>query len=193
MNEREKMKFLYEIFDASLPRLGPGSDVTTKRALDKLLSSAKPGAEHALNRAGLKILDIGCGNGAQTIQLARHTQGTILAVDNHQPFLEELQCRAHAAGVSERIRTCLKDMRDLGTDDGTFDLIWSEGAIAYHPGFREGVAACRRLLVPDGLMAVSELTWFRPDPPEECRKYFADVYPAMVDTDTNVAAIASCG
>ncbi len=193
MSENEKTQFFYEIFDASLPRLGPGSEASTKRALDMLFSSAKPPGKYATDSAGLRILDIGCGNGAQTIGLARHTRGTITAVDNHQPALDELQRRAQTAGVSGRIRISLKDMRNLGPDHGTFDLIWSEGAIAYHPGFREGVAACRRLLVPDGLMAVSELIWFRPDPPEECRQFFADVYPAMVDTDTNVAAIRGCG
>ncbi len=193
MNEHEQMEFFYEIFDASLPRFGPGSSVSTKRALDTLFSSAKPHGKYVPENSELRILDIGCGNGSQTIQLARHTCGTIVAVDNHQPALDELQRRAEAAGVAEKIRIVPKDMRDLGPDDGTFDLIWSEGAIAYHPGFREGVAACHRLLVPDGLMAVSELSWFRPDPPEECQKYFVDMYPAMVDTGTNVAVIGDCG
>jgi cyclopropane fatty-acyl-phospholipid synthase-like methyltransferase len=193
MSEREQMEFFYEIFDASLPRFGPGSAISTKRALDLLLSSAKPRGRCALDHSAFRILDIGCGNGAPTIELARHTRGTILAVDNHQPALDELNRRARAAGVSEKIRVCPKDMRDLGTDDGLFDLVWSEGAIAYYPGFREGIAACHRLLVPHGLTAVSELTWFRSDPPDEARKFFADVYPAMVDTDTNVAAITKCG
>lgn len=42
-------------------------------------------------------------------------------------------------------------------------------------------------------MAVSELCWLQPDPPEECRQYFANEYPAMVDIDTNVATIKNCG
>jgi len=192
VNEREKMEFLYEIFDASLPRLGPGSDASTKRALDTLFSSAKHRGTYAPEDTKLRILDIGCGNGAPTIQLARHTHGPIVAVDNHPPFLDELQRRAQAAGVSGKIRICLKDMRDLGTDDGTFDLIWSEGAL-FIMGFREGIAACHRLSAPGGLLAASELTWLRADPPAECRQFFADVYPVMVDADTNLAAIAGCG
>jgi len=39
MNDNEQMEFFYEIFDASLPRLGPGDDHSTKQALDVLLST----------------------------------------------------------------------------------------------------------------------------------------------------------
>ena len=192
MKENEKTEFFYEIFDVSLPRFGPGSHETTKRALDEILSSAKPRGRYGPEVPDLEILDIGCGNGGQTIHLAEHTCGSIVAVDTHQPALEELRRRALAAGVSERIRICLKDMRDLGPDDGTFDLIWSEGAL-YCMGFRQGLDACRSLLAQGGLLAVSELTWLAPDPPEECRQYLEGVYPAIVDTDANLAAMRGCG
>jgi cyclopropane fatty-acyl-phospholipid synthase-like methyltransferase len=186
VDHHENMDFLYELFDASLPRLGPGNSQSTKQALDALFSAG------LRDTPKLKILDIGCGNGAQTLQLAKHLSGAILAVDNHQPFLDELQRRAEAAGVSGKIRTYLKNMAELGVEEGSFDLIWSEGAL-YSMGFQEGLAMCRSLLVPGGFMAASELTWFRPDPPAECREFFADAYPPMTDTDTNVANIKQCG
>ena len=191
MNDNEQMEFFYDIFDASLPRLGPGDDLSTKKALNKLLS-AKSQCMDAPSSGKLRILDIGCGNGAQTIQLAKHIDGTILAVDNHQPFLDELQRRAEAEGVFDKIELYLKDMSDLGLDEGSFDLIWSEGAL-YSMNFRKGLTVCYSLLAPGGLMAVTELTWFRPDPPEECRQFFANEYPEMVDIDTNLANIKSCG
>lgn len=37
-----------------------------------------------------RILDVGCGPGAQTIDLSRLANGTIMAVDNHAPFLQSL-------------------------------------------------------------------------------------------------------
>jgi SAM-dependent methyltransferase len=192
MNDNEQMEFFYEIFDASLPRLGPGTNRATMQAFDLLLS-LRPDLTNSQGRpAALRILDIGCGNGTPTIQLARHIDGTILAVDNHQPFLDELQRRAEAEGVADKIQARLKDMRDLGPADGVFDLIWSEGALSLM-GFREGLALCHSLLAPEGLMAVTELTWFQPDPPAECREYFAGVFPAMVDIDTNLAIIKGCG
>jgi cyclopropane fatty-acyl-phospholipid synthase-like methyltransferase len=185
------MQFFYEIFDSSLPRLGPGDEASTRKALDMLLS-ARLERKGAPELAQLTILDIGCGNGAQTIQLAKQTNGTIVAVDNHQPFLDELQRRAEAEGLSKKIKVCLKDMCALGMDKGTFDLIWSEGAL-YIMGFGKGLAVCHNLLRPGGLLAVSELSWFRPDPPAECQQFFATEYPAMVGIETNVATIESSG
>jgi hypothetical protein len=41
-------------------------------------------------------------------------------------------------------------------------------------------------------MAVTELTWLRSDSPDECKEFFADGYPAMVDVDANLVAIRAC-
>lgn len=201
MDQQEQMEFFHKIFDASLPRLGPGDDASTLRALGQLLS-AKPLQKEDSGPSRLRVLDIGCGNGAQTLQLAKHVDGSILAVDNHQPFLDELNRRAEAAGLSEKIQTRLMDMSDLSRRDGIFDLIWSEGALnlmgfsdgVLNPnGFHDGLVLCHDLLAPGGLMAVSELCWFRSDPPEECRRFFAEAYPSMATVDANLSAIKSCG
>jgi len=201
MNQPEQMEFFFEIFDASLPRLGPGDDASTRKALNTLLSS-KPQRKDAPGFSKLRILDIGCGNGAQTLQLAKHLDGTIVAVDFHQPFLDELNRRAKAAGVADKIKTCLKDMSDLTPDDGRFDLIWSEGALnlmgfsegVLNPaGFHDGLALCHRLLEPTGFLAVSELGWLRPDPPSECQQFFSTAYPAMAAVEANLSLMKSCG
>jgi len=191
MDSGKLPEFFYEIFDASLPRLGPGDEASTLKALDMLYGAgSRPAGQPSAPPT--RILDLGCGNGAQTLVLARHTNGSILAVDNHQPCLDELQRRAEAAGVSARIRTSLRDMRSLEKSDGPFDLIWSEGAL-FVMGFREGLALCHSLLSPGGGLAASELCWLRPDPPAECRQFFAMGYPAMTDIETNLTAIRACG
>jgi ubiquinone/menaquinone biosynthesis C-methylase UbiE len=191
MDPSEQTEFFYEMFDASLPRLGPGDDASTKRALDSLLGAGLSRGK-ASTAVRWRILDIGCGNGAQTILLAKHTSGMILALDNHQPFLDELQRRAEAAGVRTRIRLSLRDMRTLTAEDGPFDLIWSEGAL-FVMGFRKGLTTCRSLLMRGGGLAVSELCWLKSNPPAECREFFAGAYPAMADVHANLAVMRACG
>ena len=186
MNE-QLPEFFYEIFDASLPKLGPGDDASTQKALKTILDS-----NVSLGAPDTRILDLGCGTGAQTIQLALSLDTEILVVDNHQPYLNELNRRASELGLSKKIRTRLGDMKDLGFEDGSFDLIWSEGAL-YAMGFANGLAMCHRLLVPGGCLAVTELCWLKGYAPEECRAYFEQEYPPMVDVDTNLATIVSRG
>ena len=191
MDTREQTEFFYEIFDASLPRLGPGDEASTQRALKALLSATSLREDATAGRP-IRILDIGCGNGAQTVSLAQHTKGSILAVDNHQPFLDELQRRAAAAGVSGKIQVSLRDMRTLAKSEGPFDLIWSEGAI-FITGFREGLTAWHSLLAPGGGLAVSDVAWLRSDPPADCQQFWANVYPAITSVAANLATIESCG
>ncbi|NCC34652.1 MAG: class I SAM-dependent methyltransferase [Chloroflexia bacterium] len=138
-----------------LPREAPGSDAATMQAL-AMLPDLPPNA---------RILDVGCGPGAQTLALAKATQGHITAVDTYQPFLDELACRAAIAGVGEQITPVQASMLELPFEE-PFDLIWSEGAI-YIMGFAEGLTAWRRHLKPGGSIVVSDLSWLQPDPPAD--------------------------
>ena len=191
MDSNELPAFFYEIFDPSLPRLNPGDEASTLRALNLLRSAGSAGEGQAALRFR-RILDLGCGCGGQTLSLARHTQGPILALDNHQAYLDELRRRAEAAGLSGRIQTVRRDMRTLTAEDGPFDLIWSEGAL-FVIGFREGLTICHSLLTPGGGLAVSELCWLRPDAPADCRHFFSEGYPAMTDVEAALSAIRACG
>jgi cyclopropane fatty-acyl-phospholipid synthase-like methyltransferase len=99
MDMQEQMDFIHEIFSPSLPRLGAGDDASTQKALAMLLETGSRAGNASRSRK-LKVLDIGCGNGTQTIRLAKEISGTVLAVDNHPPYLDELRRRAAAAGVA---------------------------------------------------------------------------------------------
>src|SRR5260370_30240466 len=130
-----------------LPRQAPGSAEATLRAL----AMARGLPERP------RILDVGCGPGAQTIELARTTGGWIVAVDIRQRFLDELTERAGAAGVLPQVTTINSSMFDMDFDDASFNLIWSEGAV-YIAAFSAGLRAWLRFLKPGGWIAVSVLT-----------------------------------
>ena len=86
------MEYFYELFEA-LPRGGPGDKKSTRRAFNTI---PKP-PELPL------ILDIGCGPGVQTIELAKLSKGRIIALDNHQAFLDKLMEKAKEEEVSDQI------------------------------------------------------------------------------------------
>ena len=181
MDEARMIELLVELHEG-LDRLGPGDDQSTLRALrlcDEL--PAKP-----------DILDVGCGTGAQTLALAMHTEGMITATDLMPGPLATLETKARERGVADRVTTRVADMSDLPFDDAAFDLLWSEGAI-YIMGFDAGLDAWRRLLRPGGYLVVSEASWFRPDPPEELVRFWAEGYPGMRSVDANVAAAKARG
>lgn len=158
-----------ELYHSGLPRLGPGSRDDTERAL-----SLVPDLP-----AAASVLDVGCGNGGQTICLASLLpQARFTAVDQLLVLLAEVDRRAALAGCSDRVHAVQGDMADLAFEPESFDLIWSEGAV-YNIGFAAGLKAWRRLLKPRCCLALTEMTWFRPDPPEELRSYWQVECPGV--------------
>jgi SAM-dependent methyltransferase len=181
MPEDKFWKYFYEIYEA-MPRQGPGARESTERALRLLPPLTR---RH-------RILDIGCGSGTQTIDIARATDAQIVAVDNHAPFISQLTRRAAELGLADRIAAQVGDMNDLRFPDGSFDVIWSEGAI-FIMGFAKGLAAWRRLLAPGGHVVVSEFCWLRDNPPAELREMFIGDDSDVGDADARRKAVAASG
>lgn len=164
-------------------RQGPGGDDETKLAV--ALSGLK-GAD------GLTIADIGCGSGASTRVLARELDAHIKAIDFLPDFLEQLDGLARQEGVSDRIATIACAMDSLGFDDASLDAIWSEGAI-YNIGFENGIRAWRRFLKPNGILAVSELTWLTDTRPSELTDHWASEYPEVGTPSQKIAQLERHG
>jgi serine/threonine-protein kinase HipA len=165
-----------------LPRAGPGHDDVTREALWRLPPLP----------ADPVVLDLGCGPGRQTLVLARALRTRIIAIDLHQPFLDQLTARAEAQGLSPWIEARRADMGALDVPPGSVDLIWSEGA-AYFLGFAEALWRWRALLAPGGLMAVSECTWLTDHPPEAALRFWQTNYPAIGTLGENHRRAAAAG
>jgi ubiquinone/menaquinone biosynthesis C-methylase UbiE len=178
----EKMPKIFWKIHSGLPREGPGDNESTRKAYMML----KDLPENS------RILDVGCGPGMQTIELAKLSSGRIEALDFHQPFLEDLKSRAEKAAVNDRIKVVEGDMFNLDYENCSFDLIWSEGAI-FVIGFEKGLREWRRLLTTKGYVVVSELSWLRHDAPEEARTFMKQGYPAIQTIEENLEVAQKSG
>jgi ubiquinone/menaquinone biosynthesis C-methylase UbiE len=181
MEDERLIELLVELHEG-LPRLGPGNDESTLGALAL--------CEHLPARPA--ILDVGCGTGAQTLVLAESTDGHITAVDLIPNFLAKLDYNVVSRGLEDRIEIQEGDMRELPFPEESFDLVWSEGAI-YIMGFDNGLSEWRRFVKPGGYLVVSEVSWFRPDPPREVAEFWAENYPAIRTVEENLEAAKERG
>jgi SAM-dependent methyltransferase len=177
----EGMEYFYELF-CSLPRGGPGDNKSTQKAFSYLKNlPSEP-----------LILDIGCGPGMQTCELARLSHGKIIALDNYQPFLDILMQNATKEGFDKRIIPKNQSMLEMDFKDSSFDVIWSEGAL-YSMGFQNGLKRCHQLLKNKGYLGVTEAVLLLSNLPEPLQEFWDKEYPDIKDVKSNISLIQAEG
>jgi ubiquinone/menaquinone biosynthesis C-methylase UbiE len=101
------------------------------------------------------ILDIGCGTGIPTLELARVSNGEIVGMDIDMAQLAVFIRYIHEAGLQHRVSAVRCSMQQLAFSDGVFDIVWAEGSIA-HIGFRQGLKRWWRYIRPDGYLVLHD-------------------------------------
>jgi ubiquinone/menaquinone biosynthesis C-methylase UbiE len=171
----------FEVF-SDLPRQGPGDTQLSLQILDSIKN----------NSTIKQLADIGCGTGKITLQLAQSIEGAVTAVDNYQPYLDDLKIEAEKLGIADRVTCVSADMKSLPFSEEAFDIIWSEGAI-YIMGFEEGLNYWKQYLKPQGWMVVSDANFFKPDTPQEVKEFWENEYPQMMSVTENIEVIERNG
>lgn len=135
------------------------------------------------------VLDAGCGTGADLPALQKHyPQSRVVGVDGAQAMLQAAEVRQHAALSSmNRLLSqwlpkqvtaarglhaglACSDFARLPFALGSFDLVWSNLALHWHPQPDRVFAEWRRVLRVDGLLMFS---CFGPDTFKQLRSAFA--------------------
>jgi len=102
-----------------------------------------------------RILDIGCGSGIPTLELARLSRGEVIGIDIDQPALGKFTSKIKEAGLTRRVKAINCSMLNMDFADESFDIIWSEGSI-YAIGFESGLRKWKRFLRSGGFMVIHD-------------------------------------
>lgn len=117
--------------------------------------------------AGSRVLEVGCGVGAQTLTLALNSpDAAITAIDISAASVAEAERRVTAAGFTN-VRFAQADIFALPYPPGSFDHLFVCFVLEHLPRPVEALRALRRSLRPGGTITVIEgdhgSTYFHPE------------------------------
>lgn len=105
-----------------------------------------------------RVLNVGCGAGADSVFLARAHGVRVVGVNISESQLELAREHAEAQGVADRTAFRYDDFHDLGTvGDGAVDVYWGLEALTHSDDVPAALAQARRVLAPGGRLAIADL------------------------------------
>ncbi|MET7936403.1 methyltransferase domain-containing protein [Streptomyces sp. NPDC005322] len=107
--------------------------------------------------AGSRVLEVGCGVGAQTAHLAASSPGArIVAVDVSEASLAQARARVAAQSPGAEVEWCRANLFDLPFADAAFDHLFVCFVLEHLAAPLAALAALRRVLRPGGTLTVIE-------------------------------------
>jgi len=141
--------YVLETGDRELQRLAFQHEVwgpITERFLDRLQLAR-----------GARVLDLGCGPGFVLDSLARRVgpQGSVLALDESQRWIEHLRRRPRAADEAG-VEILQARLEDAPLPAASFDLIFARWVLSFPPGVDAIVQRLALALKPGGVLAIED-------------------------------------
>ena len=132
------------LFDLKLDSFRECFNKYTRKAFQTLPELEKP-----------RILDIGCGSGVPTMELAKLSDGEIIGIDIDQDLLDQLSRKVEQEGLTNRVKAIKCSLLDIKFPDNSFDIIWAEGSITTL-GVEKSLRGWNRLLKPKGFLVIHD-------------------------------------
>ena len=129
--------------------------VRDQLALDAMLEPLGRIAIEALAIAGgERVLDVGCGCGATSIELARHVgqRGEVVGVDITAAMLDRARASAQSAGIAN-VRFIEADAQSYAFQPGEFDLLYSRFGVMFFADPRVAFTNLARAIRSGGRLA----------------------------------------
>ncbi|MEY9875913.1 SAM-dependent methyltransferase [Streptacidiphilus sp. MAP12-33] len=143
--------------EAWLAGLGGLRNVVRQELVARQLDEQLAGSHLADRPAGLRVLDVGCGQGTQALRLARRGH-QVTGIDSDPATLAVARqaLAGEHPGTQARVRLLQGSGEDCGRWFGpaAFDLVLCHGVLMYLPEPGPLLAALARILAPGGLLSV---------------------------------------
>jgi ubiquinone/menaquinone biosynthesis C-methylase UbiE len=114
-----------------------------------------------INMAGADVLDLGCNDGALTVQYAARGPRSVIGVDIDAGAIERAKRDRSVPGVEYR----LSETTALPLDSESIDTIVCYDVFEHVAKPSALLAECRRVLRPNGKMLIGSWGWFHPFAP----------------------------
>lgn len=121
-------------------------------------------------RAGMSLLDVGCGPATITTDLAETVApGRVVGLDGAPAALEAAAGTLEARGLAEAVELVTGDVHALPFEDGAFDVVHAHQVLQHVADPVTALREMARVARPGGIVAArdavySAMTWF-PKPP----------------------------
>jgi ubiquinone/menaquinone biosynthesis C-methylase UbiE len=126
-------------------------DVTAKQLEMEVLA--------AQVRDGMRVLEVGCGNGITALEIARRHRVRVLAIDFAEEMISAAQKLAEGQELKGSVEFKVGDVRQMADIAERFDLIYTERVLINLPDWptqRQALTDIIRLLAPGGVYAMCE-------------------------------------
>jgi ubiquinone/menaquinone biosynthesis C-methylase UbiE len=120
-------------------------------------------------RRDMAVLDVGCGPGTITVDLARRVhQGHVVGLDAAAEVIDIARATADSSSLTN-VRFTVGDTYDLQFGDDSFDVVHAHQVLQHLRDPVAALAEMRRVCRPGGVVAARDgdypaMTWFPADP-----------------------------
>jgi SAM-dependent methyltransferase len=147
-------------------------------------------AELGLPR-GASVLDLGCGEGKQSIELAKRFGFSVTGVDPVRRHIELAREAAKAAGIDARFELGRAEANPLA--DASVDLVWCREVMVLIEDLGTAFAECRRVMRADGRMLLYQMFATGLLEPREAERLFGRTYSQAASWDAEKVEEAFLG
>lgn len=101
------------------------------------------------------ILDVGCGSGVPTIELAKLSNGHVTGIDIDANSMKMLKRKLEEKGLKNRISVINESISTMDFPKESFDIIWAEGSV-FVIGFENSIKKWHLYLKPNGFLVIHD-------------------------------------